>query len=52
MKKSILITSAIAGTIGLLAAVSTFAATSTGTTSYTGSMRSFVQGFGEGHGMK
>lgn len=34
MKKSILITSAVAGTIGLLAAVSTFAAT--GTTPTTG----------------
>lgn len=30
-----IITSAVAGTIGLLAAVSTFAATSTGSTSFT-----------------
>lgn len=35
MKKSMIITSAVAGTIGLLAAVSTFAATSTGSTSFT-----------------
>ncbi len=51
MKKSILITSAVAGTIGLLAAVSTFAAASTGTTSLSGSMKTFAQGMNRDHGM-
>jgi hypothetical protein len=53
MKKSILITSAVAGTIGLLAAVSTFAATGTsGTMSTTNVVNKVARAFGGEHGMR
>lgn len=42
MKKSILIASAVAGTIGLLAAVSTFAATDTSPTTSTSNVMNKV----------
>ena len=53
MKKSILITSAVAGTIGLLAAVSTFAATgTTPTTSTSNVVNKVARAFGWEHGMR
>ncbi len=53
MKKSILITSAVAGTIGLLAAVSTFAATgTTPTTSTSNVVNKVARAWGGEHGMR
>ncbi len=53
MKKSILITSAVAGTIGLLAAVSAFAATGTSPTMSTSNVVNKVaRAFGWEHGMR